>query len=423
LHPDRAGRLLAAAGLYAGLEIGAALTLGGFFAWGRAEALLFLAFRPWLLLGAAVLVAGWPWPRRLAFYLLALATAGLAESLFLTALGGRPWLEMVRGWGAALALVAAVDLLVQLGRRLGGAIGRWAAAAVLLAMLLLGGQRPYEALAIGPSGPRAVEERPPLLLMTGLPLIWGETGPFDPQSRPAAAYDALQREFTIRPVDHLDARTFGGANLLLLAQPRMLEPGELAALDAWIRSGGRALILADPDLHWPSRLPPGDVRRPPPASLLTPLLDHWALNLAPALSPAGIDVHLEIRGHLRRLRLVAPGRLDASGGECRSEPHAWLAACQIGAGEALVVADADLLRDDLWAAPRPRGTERHARLADNPLVVADWLDRLAGRARTRGEPPVHWLQPDANRYAALGLAVLPILGLFASARLLRRRLT
>jgi hypothetical protein len=413
-------RLLAGAAAYAAAELGAALVLGGFFPWGRAEALLFFAFRPWLLLVASALVAGWTWRRRAAFYLLALAVAGLAESLFLAALGGRPWLEMLRGWAAGLALVLAVDLLVQLGRRLGGRTGRWTAAALAaLVMLVPGGLRPYEFLAIGPVELASAVDRPPLLMMTGLPLIWGESGPFDPSSRPAAAYSALQREFAIRPIDYLDARGLAGVPLLLLAQPRLLEPRELVALDAWIRAGGRTLILADPDLAWPSRLPAGDPRRPPPISQLSPLLEHWGLRLRAGEARPIVVAHLDGRGETRRLVLAAPGRLEASG-PCRLGSQPWLAACRIGDGRAMVVADADLLRDDLWTAPSPRGTARHARLADNPLVVADWLDRLAGVERERAERAVQWRDVSASRALALILAILPILGLSAAARALRR---
>jgi hypothetical protein len=86
------------------------------------------------------------------------------------------------------------------------------------------------------------------MLMTGLPIVWGEAGPFDPASKPAAAYVELQREFAFRPVDVLDADSLGRGKLLFLAQPQRLAPAELAALDAWIRGGGRALILTDPML-------------------------------------------------------------------------------------------------------------------------------------------------------------------------------
>jgi hypothetical protein len=48
----RAG-VIAAAATYGAAELLLGLTLGGFFAVGRAEALVFLALRPWLLALAA----------------------------------------------------------------------------------------------------------------------------------------------------------------------------------------------------------------------------------------------------------------------------------------------------------------------------------------------------------------------------------
>jgi hypothetical protein len=90
-------------------------------------------------------------------------------------------------------------------------------------------------------------------------------------------------------------------------------------------------------------------------------------------------------------------------------------------GRVGLVADADLLRDDLWAAPSPRGTERHLRLSDNPLIVAGWLDRLAGVERRRAARQVHWRRADANRAWALLLAALPILAALAWVAALRFR--
>ena len=99
----------------------------------------------------------------------------------------------------------------------------------------------------------------------------------------------------------------------------------------------------------------------------------------------------------------------------------YLAVCAIGAGRAFLVADADLLRDGLWAAPVARGTERHLRRADNPVVLADWLDRLAGVDRERAARPVFWRRPGANRAWSLLLAALPILAALGLAAALRRR--
>ena len=417
--PPLATLILAGAG-FAALEIASALLVGRFFVWGRAEALLFFFFRPWLLLAAALWIAPWSWRCRAAFYLIALGLAGVAESLLLQALGSAPWIEMLRGWAAGLLAVLVIDTLIQLGVRR-GCMGQLLAAALVVLLLLVPlGQRPYEAIALGPTGPRPSDQRPQLLLMSALPLFWGETGPFDPDSRPAAAHQALEQEFAVRPIDYLDPSTLDGARLMLLAQPRALAPTELVALDAWVRRGGRLLVLADPDLAWPTRLPLGDIRRPPPVSRLAPLLDHWGLDLEAPVRRLAVE-NLRDGTRIRRLVLETPGRFRARDDRCRVGARDFLAFCALGAGRAVLIADADLLRDDLWAAPHARGTERHLRLSDNPLVVAGWLDRLAGVERRRAARPVHWQRADANRAWALLLAALPILAALAWVAALRFR--
>ncbi len=89
--------LIAAAAVYAAVELAAALA-AGFFLWGRAEALLFLALRPWLLLIAAFLVARYRAADRLLFYAAALFLAAASETLLLLGLGAsNPWPQMLRG--------------------------------------------------------------------------------------------------------------------------------------------------------------------------------------------------------------------------------------------------------------------------------------------------------------------------------------
>lgn len=420
-EPRRLAAPLALAVGFAAAELGAALLIGRLFDWGRAEGLMFLAFRPWWLFMLALALARSRRRERLATYMLALLVAGLSESLLLLSLGGNPWVEMIRGWAAGAALAAAFDLLVQGGRRLAGGWGQLAAAAAGAALLVLpGALRPYEMLALGSTAAAEAADKPPLLLMTGLPLVWGEGGAFDPSSRPAAAYSALEREFEVRPIDYLDSAALEGKALMLLAQPRMLEPTELVALDSWVRSGGGVLVLADPTLLWPTRLPLGDPRRPPPTSLLAPLLGHWGLRLEAKAEPR-MEAHwLRSGGQRRRLSLAAPGRF-VGGGACRVSDAGFLAACRIGRGQAWLLADADLLHDSTWTAPMVRGDERHARLADNPLVVADLLDRLAGVSRQRAAAPVQWQAPGADRGLALLAGAAPILAALAAALLAASR--
>lgn len=412
--------LLAGAAAFAAAELAAGLLIGRFFDWGRAEALLFLAFRPPLLLAVVLLAARYGGRSRVALYGLALLAAGLGESLLLAALAGAPWLEMLRGWAAGAGLVLMLDLAIQVGRRIRGRAGQAAAAALAALLLFLpGALAPYEALVLGPTGARPSAARPVLLLMTGLPIVWGETGPFDPASRPAAAYRLLRHEYAVRPLDHLDARSLSGGRLMLLAQPRALEPTELVAIDGWVRRGGRLLVLVDPALRWPSRLPPGDLRRPPSASRLSPLLDHWGLRLETAPARPLVVDHLRAGPATRRLALAAPGRFVALGERCRVGPRDFLASCRIDAGRVLLVADADLMHDGLWTGPGRRGAERHARQADNGLLIADWLDRLAGLDRRRAARPVRWLRPGTDPSRALLLAALPILLLAGGAAMHR----
>lgn len=403
---------LIGAAVFAALELAAGLLLGGFFARGRAEFVLFLAFRPWLLVAAAALVSRWARRTRIALYLGALLLAAGCELVLLLALGARPpWGELLRGLagGAAVALVA--DVVIQAARRWRRIAGAALAAAALFAALALGAARPYEALVLGRTAPlEQPGPRPPLLVLTALPLAWGEGGAFDPESRPAEAWRLLEREYDLRPIDAAEPSALGGARLMLIAQPRLLAPEELVAIDEWVRLGGRALVLADPKLSWASEWPPGHVLRPPETSLLGPLLGHWGLTVS-AFSDGPLEVLLQTGGAERRLVLQSPGSIRG----CRVLRF-YLARCRVGGGEALVLADADLLADGLWTdSSSPDGSERHLRTADNPLIVADLIDSLAGLRRERSDRPVAWLEipfipsAEAARARAPWLASLPIL--------------
>jgi hypothetical protein len=402
--------LLIAAALAAG-EIAFTLFPGRYFEWGRAEALLFYAVRPWLLVACAVAVARRAWRERAFAYAcyLGLATAG--ETLLIVHLGARePWWEAIRGLAAGVGAAAAFDVAVQAGLRWGGRFGRWLAGAVLLLILLTPLRQPYDRLVLGePEAQAAGTSRPRVLFMSGLPLVWGEGGPFDTGSRPAAAHGVLAREFDLAAIDTIDPKTLSGG-LLLLAQPQRLSPEELTALDAWVRGGGRALIFADPQLAWPSELPLGDIRRPPPVHLLSPLLTHWGIAIEPR--PGEARKLYEVGA--RRLAVEAEGL--ASGGPCAG---GLPARCRIGRGRATVVGDADLFRDDLWA---PAGPERHRRTADNPLIVAAWLDELAEIRRPRSGGEAAWRTRGAEPTAILlGLGPPLVAGTAGGAGLLLRR--
>lgn len=402
--------LLFGAAIFALAELGAGIFLARFFDWGRAEALLFLAFRPWLLLIAALRMAEAGWRSRYALYALALLVAGTSEALLLIRMGAsNPWPEMLRAIAAGALLSALFDAVVQAGCRVARRAGKLAATAALVLILLIpGALRPYEMIVIGRDDPVPAAEKPPLIVMTSLPIIWGEGGPFDAASRPSAAWRALQDEFATRPIDYLDASNLASDRLMLLAQPRRLAPEELVALDEWVRGGGRILIFADPALIWPTSLPPGDVRRPPLTNMLTPLLTHWGVEVEAPDPGRGGSYRVDTGGRTRLLRLAGHGRLRASGEACRNETE-FIVSCRIGEGRAIVVADSDLLHDFTSIPPGVESARRHDRLSDNLPAVADWLDRLAGIERPRAARPVQWADPDAGRRDALLHALLPIL--------------
>jgi hypothetical protein len=89
-----------------------------------------------------------------------------------------------------------------------------------------------------------------------------------------------------------------------------------------------------------------------------------------------------------------------------------------------VLADADLLRDDLWRGDGATGESRQRRTSDNPLVIADLLDELAALDRPRALGDARWRTASRTLLGALLPTLLPLLALLLGAggfALLRRR--
>ena len=135
-----------------------------------------------------------------------------------------------------------------------------------------------------------------------------------------------------------------------MAQPRAQAPDNLVALDHWVRTGGRLVLLADPLLEWPSKLPLGSPARPPPMFVDTGLLAHWGLRLEPP-DERGPAIR-KLAGS--RIVTVSPGALF---GKCLISSDRLVARCHIGNGEAIVVADADFLNVGELGTGAPRNLE------------------------------------------------------------------
>lgn len=178
------------------------------------------------------------------------------------------------------------------------------------------------------------EQKPSVLLLTSLPLLFGED--FSLKGGGSPTLTRLSADYHVVPISTTSAAELARGRLLLMAQPLAQTPENLVALDDWVRSGGRVLLFADPMLEWPSARPLGDPLRPPPMFSDTGLLGHWGLRLdAPEnREPAARN----LAGY--RILTVSPGALY---GNCPISPNRLVSDCRIGKGRAIVVADADLL--------------------------------------------------------------------------------
>ncbi|SFS11412.1 hypothetical protein [Sphingomonas jatrophae] len=342
--------------------------LGGAKAGGRAELDTWLALHPAALFALIVAVASQPASRRITALGIGLLLALSAELALVTSLGAPPPLgQALRAALAGLVLGLALDGAVRLGRALDRRAGPALGAVAALALLFVPGVVDlHERLVLTPE-PIAAADRPAVALLTGLPLVWGESGPSETVAGNGnATLRALARRLRIVPVPNVES--LASSRLALIVQPRPPGPAGLVALDVWVRRGGRAVLLLDPSLRWSSALPLGDPRRPPLDAGLSPLLAHWGVRLH--VGGEGVEF---VRIGQRRLALPAPGWLSGCGGE------GIAIACTIGRGRVLIVADADLIDDRAWTGPGTGGDSRAHRLADNPAFIAAMLDRLAGR--------------------------------------------
>ena len=194
-------------------------------------------------------------------------------------------------------------------------------------------------LALAACRAQPAEPKPLLYVMTSMPLLFDEGFTAGPAKGEAAVF--LREHYTLKPID-LPSQLPPGATLLA-AQPRALPAEELVALDAWVRGGGKLLLLADPLLEWRSKRPLGDRLRPPVSFADTGLLLHWGLRLD-APDKRGLK---PFRTAHDQVEFVSPGRLKKVGGPCLIDLYDDIVAeCKIGAGGVLVIADADWLDDE-----------------------------------------------------------------------------
>jgi hypothetical protein len=212
-------------------------------------------------------------------------------------------------------------------------------ALVLLFAVVAAAAIGFAILNRSPALPRARPpgQRPTLLLLTSLPLVFGED--FSLQGGGSPALKALEMRYRVVPISVTDPPDLAKGRLLLMAHPLAQPAQDLVALDTWVRAGGHVLLLADPMLEWPSQRPLGDPLRPPPMFMDTGLLAHWGLRLD---APDERGPKTEMVGGYD-VATVSPGLLF---GGCRIGADRLVARCRIGSGRATIVADADWIDVD-----------------------------------------------------------------------------
>ncbi|MGV7121947.1 Gldg family protein [Sphingopyxis sp. 550A] len=285
-----------------------------------------------------------------------------AQAILALLLAGQmPWAQLgLVGVGAVLVAWLAAHLARwRVGRAVRGMV-----ALLLIGVWFAGSHLLLAALYRAPPAAGA-----PVTMLTGLPLRWSADGDMAAMIAQGMSDDpALQRieaAGPVRLIDSLIDHPPAPGGTLFLAHPRALAPRELVAVDAFVRGGGRAVILADALSGWPARHPLGDPRNPPVTSLLTPLLDHWGVTLGAA--PAGERGPLAIDIDGARLRLFSAGQFERFPATCQAHAGRRILHCRIDRGEAWLVGDADLIFAPLWrAAP---DWAAHLRRAD----TMEWL--------------------------------------------------
>ena len=188
-------------------------------------------------------------------------------------------------------------------------------------------------------------------------------------SEPAPIYQHWQKQYQIEAVDSLEGLEKSDTDLILLAQPSAMDPADLSDLDSWVRSGGRVLIFTDPHLLWHSNFPIGDNRRPLASGLLSPLLSHWGLELLVPGEKSDGPVDLDFS----ELSISTAGvgsfqQISKNSAKCTYSDQNVIAFCSVGKGNAVLVADADFLNDELWSEPLSEGSE-----PSDPVKFVDGL--------------------------------------------------
>ncbi len=195
-------------------------------------------------------------------------------------------------------------------------------------------------------------------LMTSLPLYWPEGAELYElaagNTAPPWQRQAIEGRYAIVPLDTLspipalspdaaEVDPLAGIARLAVIQPRGLSPADNVALDAWVRRGGRLLLVLDPALTGDYDAPLGDPRRPVDGALIPPVVARWGLAISFDEGQELAVTTTTLAG--AQLPLVLAGRIaitDPRAADCTRLAAGAAASCRVGKGRVVVIADAAL---------------------------------------------------------------------------------
>jgi ABC-type uncharacterized transport system involved in gliding motility auxiliary subunit len=127
-------------------------------------------------------------------------------------------------------------------------------------------------------------KKPVIGIVSSLPL---QTGPggiqamMQGQSQPFAIYSELNQTYTTQMLQ-ADFTAIKGVDVLMVAHPAALSDAQLAAIDQFVLSGGRALIFVDPNSEVAQAgASPYQPAAAPPSSDLAKLFRAWGVGYSP----------------------------------------------------------------------------------------------------------------------------------------------
>ncbi|MCM8557577.1 hypothetical protein [Sphingomicrobium sediminis] len=217
----------------------------------------------------------------------------------------------------------------------------------LVLALLLGGARLLAFLDTLDDEPMpdveivAVDTAEELLLLSSLPVAFSGGGDLLDTGSPLMSL--LQSEYRVETIAVADQASLEGHDLILMAHPAAQPAEALVDFDNWVRAGGKVVLLADPRLEYESGQPLGAPLAPPPFFADTGLLGRWGVRLT---GPEALGAFAVPVGE-RLVYARAPGRFAVEdGGRCSLEAEGFIALCDVGEGQALLVADADFVMEE-----------------------------------------------------------------------------